>query len=172
MDLYLIRHAVAFGRDRGRWPDDADRPLTPEGEEEFRPAARTLGGMIPAPGIEMLLSSPYSRAWRTAEILSEESSWPAPTTFPALEPDVPAQKVLSAIGTYEDFDSLALVGHRPSLHELTAYLLTGREQGINIGLKKGGAACLRFAGIPEPGTAKLRWLLTPKALRLMKGDQA
>lgn len=169
MDLYLIRHAVAFGRDHESWPNDSDRPLTPEGEEEFRPAARALGNLIPGPNIGMLLSSPYSRAWRTAEILSGETSWPTPTVFSALEPDVPARKVFAALGTYEGLDSLALVGHRPSLHELAAYLLTGHENGMNIGLKKGGAACLRFAGIPEPGMAKLRWLLTPKALRLMEG---
>ena len=166
MDLYLIRHAVAFGRDRDSWPDDADRPLTPEGEAEFHPVARALGCLIP--DVEMLLSSPYARAWRTAEILAEETSWPAPTTFPALETEVPPRKVFAALGTYEGIDSLALVGHRPSLHELASYLLTGHEDGMNIGLKKGGAACLRFGGLPEPGAGKLRWLLTPKTLRLME----
>ena len=128
-----------------------------------------MGGCIPGPEIEMLLSSPYSRAWRTAEVLSEETSWPTPTVFPALGSDVPPRKVFAALGTYEGLDSLALVGHRPSLHELAAYLLTGREDGMNIGIKKGGAVCLRFAGIPEPGKAKLRWLLTPETLRLMEG---
>lgn len=163
MDLYLIRHAVAFGRDPGRWPNDADRPLTPDGEEEFRPVARGLVRMIPE--VEVLLSSPYARAWRTAELLDDETPWPVPLVFPALEPEVPPRKVFAALGTYEGFDSLALVGHRPSLHELAAYLLTGAEDGLNIGLKKGGAACLRFDGEPEPGAAKLRWLLTPKVLR-------
>lgn len=165
MDLYLVRHAVAFGRDYGRWPNDADRPLTPDGEEGFRPAARGLGALVLK--VEALLSSPYARAWRTAEILADEAPWPAPGVFPALEPDVPPQKVVAALGTYEGLGSLALVGHRPSLHELAAYLLTGADDGLNIGLKKGGAACLRFDGPPEPGAAKLRWLLTPKALRLV-----
>lgn len=167
MDLYLVRHAVAFGRDYERWPNDADRPLTPDGEEEFRPVARGLGGLIP--GIEALLSSPYERAWRTAELLARETSWPDPGVFPALEPDVPPHKVAAALGTYEGLDSLALVGHRPSLHELAAYLLTGADDGLNIGLKKGGAACLRFDGPPEPGAGKLRWLLPPKVLRSLGG---
>lgn len=164
MDLYLIRHAVAFGRDHGRWPNDADRPLTPDGEEGFRPVARSLVNLVP--GVEALLSSPYARAWRTAELLDDETPWPAPVTFPALEPEVPPRKVFAALGTYEGLASLALVGHRPSLHGLAAYLLTGAEDGLNIGLKKGGVACLRFDGEPEPGAAKLRWLLTPKVLRL------
>lgn len=166
MDLYLVRHAIAFDRDPGRWPDDADRPLTPEGEERFRRVARSLGRLIP--NTEALLSSPYARAWRTAELLDDETPWPAPDVFPALEPDVPPAKVVAALGTYEGLDSLALVGHRPSLHELAAYLLTGAEDGLNVGLKKGGAACLRFEGPPEPGAGKLRWLLTPKIMLFME----
>ncbi len=35
MDLYVVRHAVAHKRDEDVWPDDAKRPLTPEGEEGF-----------------------------------------------------------------------------------------------------------------------------------------
>ncbi|MGB3682816.1 MAG: histidine phosphatase family protein [Rubrobacteraceae bacterium] len=162
MDLYLIRHAVAFKRDPVQWPNDANRPLRPDGEEIFGAVARNLADLVPE--VEALLSSPYARAWRTAEILADETHWPAPGGFLALEPEVPPGKVFAALGTYEGLNSLALVGHRPSLHALAAYLLTGSEDGLNIGLKKGGAACLRFEGEPEPGAAKLRWLLTPKAL--------
>jgi phosphohistidine phosphatase len=59
-----------------------------------------------------------------------------------------------------------VVGHRPGLHELAAYLLTGRGNGLEIGLEKGGVACIRFADVPAPGAGELRWLLTPEALRL------
>ena len=162
MDLYLVRHAVAYKRDYGRWPEDADRPLTPEGEEDFRAVARSLESIVS--GVELLLSSPYARAWRTAEILDEETSWPAPVSFSALEPEVPSHKVTAALATYPEAESLALVGHRPSMHGLAAYLLNGSEDGLNLGLKKGGAACIRFRGEPEPGAGKLRWLLTPKLL--------
>ena len=134
MDLYLVRHAVAHKRDYERWPDDADRPLTPEGEENFRGMARNLGRIVT--GIEVLLSSPYARAWRTAEILGEETSWPSPREFPALEPEVPPQKVAAVLQSYSGAETLALVGHRPSLHELAAYLLVGDENTLNVGLKK------------------------------------
>ena len=162
MDLYLVRHAVAHKRDYERWPNDADRPLTPEGEEDFRAAARGLGSLVP--GVEVLLSSPFVRAWRTAGILGEETSWPAPRVFPALEPEVPPHKVALSLATYPQTESLALVGHRPSMHELAAYLLSGSEDGLDIGLKKGGAACIRFQEVPEAGAGKLRWLLTPMIL--------
>jgi phosphohistidine phosphatase len=60
---------------------------------------------------------------------------------------------------------VAVVGHRPGLHELAAYLLTGEGDGLEIALKKGGALCVRFDGDPAPGAGELRWLLTPKVLR-------
>ncbi len=166
MDLYLVRHAAAFGRDPDRWPDDSRRPLTPEGEEEFRLVARGLVGLISR--VEVILSSPYLRAWRTAQILSEVDSWPAPEPSPMLEPTLPPEKAAQELLSYAG--SIAVVGHRPGLHELAAYLLTGEGDGLEIGLKKGGAACIRFDGTPAPGAGELRWLLTPKVLQNLAGQ--
>jgi phosphohistidine phosphatase len=42
VDLCLVRHAPAFQKDPNRWPHDNKRPLTPEGEKEFRLAVRGL----------------------------------------------------------------------------------------------------------------------------------
>jgi phosphohistidine phosphatase len=166
VDLYLVRHAAAFGRDPDRWPDDSRRPLTPEGEEEFRLVARGLVGLISR--VEVILSSPYLRAWRTAQILSEVDSWPAPEPSPMLEPTLPPEKAAQELLSYAG--SIAVVGHRPGLHELAAYLLTGEGDGLEIGLKKGGAACIRFDGTPAPGAGELRWLLTPKVLWNLAGQ--
>ncbi len=161
MEIYLVRHAAASQRDPDRWPDDSKRPLTPEGEEEFRLAARGLVRV--APRVDAILSSPYQRSWRTAEILSELDSWPAPEPLPVLEPTLPPEKAALALEDYAG--SVAVVGHRPGLHELAAYLLTGRGDGLEIGLEKGGVACIGFDGAPAPGAGELRWLLTPELLR-------
>ena len=163
MYLYLVRHAVAHKRDPERWPDDSRRPLTPEGEEEFRDAARGLGRVVPE--VEALLSSPYERAWRTAEILAEQPGWPAPERFPALEPDVPPEKVVLGLESFAGKDSIALSGHRPGLHELAVYLLTGDSGGADMKIKKGGVVCIEFDDAPKPGAGTLRWLFTPKVLR-------
>jgi phosphohistidine phosphatase len=168
MDLYLVRHAAAFGRDPERWPDDSRRPLTREGEEEFRLAARGLIGLTSR--VDVILSSPYLRAWRTAQILSELDSWPAPEPSPVLEPTLPPEKAAQELYSYANAGSIAVVGHRPGLHELAAYLLTGEESGLKIGLKKGGVACIRFDDAPTPGAGELRWLLTPKVLRNLAGQ--
>jgi phosphohistidine phosphatase len=163
--LYLVRHAVAHKRDAGNWPDDSERPLTPEGEEDFVEAARGLARIVPE--VDILLSSPYERAWRTAEILTQQAGWPAPQEFPALEPDVAPEKAALALQTYAESQSVALVGHRPCLHEMAVYLLTGDAGGADMKIKKGGVACIEFDDAPEPGAGKLRWLFTPRVLRTL-----
>jgi phosphohistidine phosphatase len=72
---------------------------------------------------------------------------------------------VQALEAYSGAGSVAVVGHRPGLHELAAYLLTGKGDGIEIAIKKGGVVRIRFDGSVEPGVGELRWLLTPKVLR-------
>jgi len=163
--LYLVRHAVAHKRDPDGWPDDSERPLTPEGEEEFVGAARGLAQVVPE--VEIVLSSPCERAWRTAEILTHHAGWPAPQEFPALEPEVKPEKATLALETHADRQSVALVGHRPCLHELAVYLLTGDAGGADMKIKKGGVVCIEFDEAPEAGAGTLRWLFTPRVLRTL-----
>jgi len=146
--VYVVRHAIAEDRDADRWPDDALRPLSAEGERRFRRAARGLREIAPA--VDAVLSSPYVRAWRTAEILYEEAGWPAPERCDRLEawrqPD-DALDVLPRTG------SVALVGHEPAMSGLVA-LLVGAD--LRLDFKKGGVALV------EDGA--LRWYATPKIL--------
>jgi phosphohistidine phosphatase len=161
LDLLVIRHAVAFERDPQQWPDDTLRPLTKEGEKDFRRAARALGGLTKPP--RSLLSSPHERSWRTAEILTEEARWPAPSPFEPLEQDRHAEHALAALAARNDEGRLALVGHEPMLGLLCGILLGGGP----IELKKGAVARLQVRAL-EPGGAKLRWLLPQKMLRLAR----
>ncbi len=162
MDLYLVRHAIAEPRDSERWPDDALRPLSAEGAELFRLAARGLQRI--GVEVEATLSSSYARAWRTAEILSEVAGWPQASECPELEPSSTADGVLPALGARAE-SLLAVVGHEPELSELASLALTGDAHAAGIELKKGGVICLRFRGGPAPGRALLRWSASPKLLR-------
>ncbi len=162
MNLYIVRHAVAHKRDEELWPDDAERPLTPEGEERFRRAARGILRLVPEVGL--VLSSPFVRAWRTAELL-EQAGWPAPVPCEELEPDYPPHKVPDVLAGHADVESVAIIGHRPQLHELVSYLLVGDADGARVQIKKGGAVRFSFDGLPKPGAGHLEWLFTPKALR-------
>ncbi|HET7869408.1 MAG TPA: histidine phosphatase family protein [Actinomycetota bacterium] len=167
MDLYLVRHAVAFSRDPTRWPDDGERPLTPKGEARFRKAARGVRRIVTS--VDVVLSSPFPRAWRTAELLEEEAGWPAPKPEPVLEAGRSPAEGMEVIEPHLDVASLALVGHEPYLSELASILLTGSPTFLTMGMKKGGMAHLWLEDGLRRGTASLRWLVTPKALRALSG---
>jgi phosphohistidine phosphatase len=163
MDLYLVRHAVAFEPDDTQWPDDRDRPLTPEGEKRFRRAARGLTELMPS--VDVVLSSRFARAWRTAELLEKEASWPKPIPCEALEAGRPPADVLQALQAYASSESVALVGHEPNMHELASYLLTADTGHVQIEFRKGGVARLELPDGLRPGSAHLRWNLPPRVLR-------
>jgi phosphohistidine phosphatase len=157
MDVYLVRHAFADHADPARWPDDTKRPLTAEGRERFRRAARGLEVLVPT--VEAVLSSGWTRAWQTAELLHEVAGWPAPEELPELEgARRPAAAAEALRGRSEG--SIALVGHEPHLSSLASLLLTGSESGLEITLKKGGVIALEL-----DGAASLLWSATPKMLR-------
>jgi phosphohistidine phosphatase len=171
MDLYLVRHARTFRKDPDRWPHDSRRPLTPEGEEEFRLAAHGLARIVPR--VDVILSSPHQRTWQTAEILSELDSWPAPEPSPVLRASSrqsSPEKVTLALEDYADAKSVAVVGHQPRLQELAAYLLCGEGDGMRIRISKGSVTRISFDGAPAPGTGKLHWLLTREVLRYLAGQ--
>ena len=162
MDLYLIRHAIAEERNSTRWPDDAERPLTDRGRQRFRPVAEVLGRVCP--DLEVLLSSGYVRAWQTASLLTQHAGWPAPQRCAELE-GAASDAVCAALAGHGSVQALAIVGHEPCFSELTGYLLTGREDGLAMMFKKGGAVCLSFDGPPQAGAATLAWYLTPRIAR-------
>ena len=163
MDVYLVRHAIAFDPDVAAWPDDRDRPLTPGGEKKLRRAARGLRELVPR--VDVLLSSPLTRAWQTAQILHAKAAWPAPVRFDELEPGRQPADVVEALQPHSGMQSLALVGHEPSLHELAAYLLSGDPTSIRLTMKKGGVAYLSFPNPLQAAGAELEWLLSPRLLR-------
>src|SRR5215475_9433444 len=95
MDLLIVRHAIAYDRDRARWHDDAERPLSPAGIRRARKAAAGLKELTPRPG--RLLSSPLVRARETAKILTQVAGWPEAEEVPELSPGEPVLAVLSLL---------------------------------------------------------------------------
>lgn len=168
MHVYLVRHAIAYERDRKRWPDDALRPLTPAGVRQFREAAAGIARSIPRP--ERVLVSPLVRARQTADILAQLAGWPLAQVAPELEPGRPVKRALAAVRDQE-VEELALVGHEPHLTTLLGASVAGRDARAPCILEKGGAACLVFESKVRPGRAELAWLLTPAILRGLGGPR-
>jgi phosphohistidine phosphatase len=162
MDLYLVRHAIAEDRDPSRWPDDGDRPLSAKGIERFERAARGLATL--APTVDIVLTSPYARAWHTAEILAQEAGWPPPVRSDALRSERTADGSLAAIEAAHGAEAIAAVGHEPNLSELASLCVLATID-LPVELKKGAVLALTFESAIAPGRAYLRWLLPPKALR-------
>jgi phosphohistidine phosphatase len=161
--VFLIRHAFADHADPLRWPDDAKRPLTPEGAERFRTAARGLGKLIAQ--VDAVSASYWARAWQTAELLHEEAGWPQPTRCEPLEPGHSLREVLEELRGRHG--TVALVGHEPGLSRLASLLCSGSEDAVRLELKKGGVIVLDVYGPVEPARAILRWVLAPKILRAL-----
>ncbi len=170
MNLYLVRHAIAEERDARRWPDDSLRPLTRRGRRRFERAADGLRRL----GIEVdvLLTSPYARAWATAVVLSTAGGWPAPTVFDGARPGTRPEHALAELARIAEQRSsigegraIALVGHEPDLGQLASVLLTGDPQALWLDWRKGGVASLRCDPSLIPGSATLEQYLPPRVLR-------
>ncbi len=168
MRLYLVRHAIAAEPDSKRWPDDRQRPLTPAGVRRFKRTAGTLVDLIKSGGkVSRLITSPLLRARATAAIL-HRAGLPAAVEESVLAPGRTVARVLAVLRAH-DVESIVMVGHEPDLGRLLAVCIAGPDAKLSLRLRKGGAACLCFPGAPRVGEATLEWLLTPKALRALRG---
>ncbi|HTD52830.1 MAG TPA: phosphohistidine phosphatase SixA [Thermoanaerobaculia bacterium] len=157
MELWLLRHAAA--EDRAASGRDQDRELTPEGARRARAVARGLAALDP--GIDLVITSPYRRAWQTAkpvvEALGLEKAF---RDSAALEPDRDPEEILAEVAAEEKSDGILLVGHQPHLGILLGQLLAG-SRGPEIPLKKASLARVELAG---RGRGQLRALFPAPVL--------
>jgi phosphohistidine phosphatase len=160
MEIYILRHGIAVERGTPGFKKDGDRPLTEEGEEKMGQIAETMLAMDLK--FDLILSSPFVRAKRTAEIVAEALD--EEITFSnLLEPDSNALELIREIND-EKPQRVLLVGHEPDLSRLISVLISGDSDGA-IELKKGGLCKLTVDKLAFGQCATLNWLLTPKQLR-------
>jgi phosphohistidine phosphatase len=159
--LIVIRHAIAVPRGAPDVPDD-ERPLTAKGERRFREAASGLVRICARP--DALLTSPLPRAAATAEIAAQAWGRISPTVEPVLAHGSP-DEILALLSRHASDQSIAIVGHEPSLSGLLARLL-GSTVADAFTLRKGGVAHLDMPGTLAEG-ARLDWLMRPKILRAL-----
>jgi phosphohistidine phosphatase len=162
MELLVVRHAIAFESNAKRWPDDAERPLSPRGAARARKAAAGLKIIARRPA--RVLASPLRRTLQTAAILTERAGWPSAVGCPELLPGAAPEALLRLLRRMPD-KCIALVGHEPGLGRLIAECLSGSARGRPFELKKPGAALLEFPGAARAGGAQLMWLVQPRMLR-------
>jgi phosphohistidine phosphatase len=124
-------------------------------------AARGLRGLVG--NLDLLATSPLTRALQTARIVADAFGGPTPVEVDALAGG-DRQEVLDWLREQGEPGVAALVGHEPYLTDLISWLLSNQSHGF-VELKKGAACLLAFPGPLEPGAARLRWALPPRALR-------
>jgi phosphohistidine phosphatase len=162
MQLLIVRHAIAFERNTRRWPDDAERPLSPAGMARARKAATGLRRLTPEP--LRLLASPLVRAQQTADILTRFAGWPTAEPCALLLPQAAAEGLLALLGRARE-ERIALVGHQPNLGRLIGACLPGHGTARAFALKKMGVALVSFPHAARAGGGTLVCLLPPKTLR-------
>lgn len=163
MDLLVIRHAIAMERDdyAALSDDDDTRPLTEVGAKKMRRVAQGLRQVVER--IDLLASSPLTRALETAHIVADAYGMPVGRVVDALRPENSSESVLEWTHEEAHGSVCALVGHEPNLGQLVTWLMTGLD-APRVTLKKGGACLLGFDGRIEAGAGTLRWLMTPSQL--------
>jgi phosphohistidine phosphatase len=164
--LLIIRHGPAGDREdweaKGR--DDRLRPLTAKGKNEIQKTAKVLVKLVPQ--LDLLATSPFTRAVETAEIVASRYRCEA-QPLDALTPDSPPDLLTPWLRQQPAGGTIATVGHEPHLSTLVAYLLTGGRTSF-LDLKKGGACLLEVGVPPGPGSGTLRWLLTDALFRRLE----
>jgi phosphohistidine phosphatase len=152
MRLYFLRHGIAD------WPDwdparDHERPLTKDGVKKMKEQARALADLDLK--IDAILSSPYARAYQTADIVAGKLGLEVKAE-PLLAPGFNADKLAEIVQSFADDQALLLVGHEPNFSMVIAEITGGRVQ-----MKKG---TLARVDVNRELQGELVWLLPPKVL--------
>lgn len=162
MQLYIVRHGIAIDREDPKCPPDPERFLTDEGIEKTEQVALGVAGIGAVP--DVMLSSPYVRAWQTAEIFaaaleySKQKIKRSDLLLPGAEP----VQLFRELAKDKDLATVFVFGHAPHLDDLIA---TGVGSKHHISsLKKAGVALLELRRLAPP-SGQLVWLATPKLLR-------
>ncbi len=163
MFILLVRHAKAETRSLlglGA-KSEARRPLTDAGRKRMRRAAKALHRLVPA--VDVIASSPLTRARETAEILAGRYNAMAVVDLMPLSPGGSEKELLDWLREQRQDAVVVLVGHEPDLGLLASWLLTGKKSAFTP-LRKGAASFIRFDEVPAAGDGVLEWMLTPKLL--------
>jgi phosphohistidine phosphatase len=160
MLLLLNRHANAGERDPAQWPDDRDRPLTDKGRKVQNDVSRWLRkrGFPPT----LVLTSPWTRAAQTAQILVEVARVPQPPVpCEPLADDPDLIRLQDHVGEQPGNAIVAMVGHSPWMEELAAVLLGGTNSRVRMDFPKSGVMGIELDRL-EQGAGELRFFVRPK----------
>src|SRR5437879_5504852 len=165
MQLYIVRHGIAIDREDPKCPSEAERNLTEEGVEKTKQVAKGLAALHLH--VDLMISSPYTRAMETATIFASALEYPkqkirtTDTLLPGAEPTA----FLRELAKEKNVSSVFCFGHAPHVDGLLAAAV-GAPHHITS-LKKAGIAFVELKRLSPPN-GQLVWLITPKLIRKSK----
>ena len=166
MELIFLRHGLAANQE-GWKGDDEDRPLTAEGTDRTKEVVRGLRSLKVRP--DAILTSPLLRARETAEIATKGLITDAKVELAdELGPSASPDRLIARLADLAEKPVVLCVGHEPHLSTTASAMISGKT-AASVEMKKAGACCIRFTGIPKAGAGTLLWLLPPKFLRTIGG---
>ena len=166
--LVLFRHAHAGSRAKYMLAEgraDRFRPLSSKGKREMKAVLRNLKESLYE--IDLILTSPYTRAKQTARILQKQFGEARYLEVKELQPFVSAKSTMSHLRKINRLSVVALVGHEPHLSRLLSFILTGATH-TDFDIKKSGFAIVEFADKIEVKQARLMCLVQPPRAKKIK----
>lgn len=168
IQLVFIRHAVAMDREdfqKKAKMDDAFRPLTSKGRSRLEKMARIMKRRW-VKDFDLIISSPYTRARQSAEVVSQVYGEKKVVECSELVPQSPPQAFVKWLKSQNyRGQTFAIVGHEPNLSLLVTYLLAGNEYAF-LEFKKSGILCLEVDMLKGlgPSSGRLQWMVAPKMI--------
>ncbi len=119
--------------------------------------------------LDVILSSPLTRAMQTAEIAAAELGHKDKVvTDPALRPEASYEEFENLLARHGKKKAIMVVGHNPSMTDFLTRILSGDSAGF-IDFKKGAVAKVERDGRQ---LAVLKWYMTPKVVRAIQQASA
>ncbi|ACP44665.1 phosphohistidine phosphatase, SixA [Sulfolobus islandicus Y.G.57.14] len=158
--LILVRHGDAEPQVDGK--DDKDRRLVKKGVKQMRRVSNFLEEL--GFNVDRIISSPYLRAYQSAEVILEElydnDSEKKVETLDDLTPDKEPSLFLEKLKDFADNSTILVVGHEPYLSNFVKAI-----SGGNVEIKKGGVVIVDYD--LKEGRGVLKTLLSQKVLKLI-----
>lgn len=150
MELILWRHADAEPGE-----PDSERMLTAKGQKQARKMADWLDRHLPEHC--RILVSPTMRTLQTADALGRSYH-----TSAALAPDTTPERILDAVHWPDSRKPVLIVGHQPSLGQLAALLVAGKQQDWTI--RKGNVLWIAQRAHDEMPAIYLKAAVSPEMI--------
>jgi len=164
LELIILRHGEA-GTQNHSINNDSERALTAQGRREVQEIAKSLKSL--KPDIDLVATSPLTRALETAEIVARAFSKSKKLEqWDELKPEGERSALYDRLSKMKEDSSVLVVGHEPYLSTLIGDLISNKS-GCRIVLKKAGIAKVVINSFIPKASGELRWLLTPKQIKKM-----